>query len=131
MSKKIKVLPKVNNIDFCGRVVYEPTITKSGKLCLFSLIRNFGGDKAPVIMDFVFYKPEAGFPDFLKKGAPIIAHAFVTPRVWTDKEGKEHQEVEKVIKTIELATLVEKTIKDDAREVPEEAGEEAIEADEQ
>lgn len=128
--KTIKVLPNVNDFAFCGRVISEPTISASGKVCRFSLIRNFGGNKAPVIVSFVYYKPKNGFPEFLKKGAPIIAHAYVTPDAWTDKDGVEHEEVIRVIKTVELATLVEKKIHDNAPEAPEAAGEEAIEVSE-
>ena len=126
MSKTIKVLPKINNIDFCGRVANEPYISPNGNVCRFSLIRNFGGGKNPVVMDFTYFKPKKGFPQFLKKGAPIIAHAYVTPQTWTDKDGVEHEEVVKVIKSIEEAQLVERTIKE-GTSVPDNAGEEALE----
>lgn len=128
MEKTINLLPNVNNMDFCGRVVYEPTI--KGNVCRFSLIRNFGGGKAPIIVDYVFYKPKNGFPEFLKKGAPIIAHSYVTPQNWTDKDGVEHEEVVKVIKSVELATLVPKKIKVSEPPVSEETGEEAIDVEE-
>lgn len=128
--KTIKVLPNVNDFAFCGRVIAEPTISASGNVCRFSLIRNFGGNKAPVIVNFVFYKPKDGFPEFLKKGAPITAHAYVKPDSWTDKEGVEHEEVIKVIKTVELATLVEKKIRDNAPATTDATGEEAIEVSE-
>lgn len=127
--KTVKLLPNVNNMDFCGRVLYEPTISKSGNVCRFSLIRNFGGGKAPVIIDYVYYKPNDGFPEFLKKGAAIIAHSYVTPNNWTDKDGNEHQNVEKVIKSIEIAQLVERKVKDNAPDAPENAGVEAIQVE--
>ena len=130
MSKIIRVLPKVNNMDFCGRVVYEPDFSASGKVCRFSVIRNFGGGHAPVIIDYVYYKPKNGFPDFLKKGAPVIVHSYLTPQKWTDENRVEHEQVTKVVKSIEQAQLVDKKINDDAPELPENAGEEAIEAEE-
>lgn len=124
--KTVKVLPKVNNFDFCGRVVSEPFVTKDGKVMTFQLIRNFGGGKAPVVVTFTYFKPKNGFPEILKKGAPIIAHAYVTPNVWKDKRGVEHEEVQKVIKTVELAELVEKKLKDDNCPTDETTGEEAV-----
>lgn len=111
--KTVKILPSVNNFDFCGRVYRKPFLSKNGNVMNLELIRNFGGDKAPVIVSFVYYKPKNGFPEFIKKGAPIIAHAYVTPNVWTDKDGNVHEETQKVIKKVELAELVTKTINDD------------------
>lgn len=128
MLKTINVLPNVNDMAFCGRVVYEPAI--KGNVCRFSLIRNFGGGKAPIIIDYVFYKPKNGFPEFLKKGAPIIAHSYVTPQTWTDKDGVKHEELVKVIKSVELATLIQKKIKVSDNPVSEETGEEAITVEE-
>lgn len=113
MSKTIKVLPSVNNIDFCGRLVREPYVSKSGNVMIFDLIRNFGGEKAPVIMTFVMFKPKSGFPAFLKKGAPVIAHAYVTPVAYTNKDGEPVEEVQKVIKSVEEAVLVEKKVSDE------------------
>lgn len=119
--KTIKILPKVNNIDFCGRVLSKPFFSKNGNVCRFELIRNFGGGKAPVIMSFVMFKPKAGFPDFLKKGSPIIAHAYVNPVAYEGKDGEMVDEVQKVIKTIELAQLVEKQVEDNDTEAQAEA----------
>ncbi len=130
MSKIIKVLPNINNMDFCGRIFYEPSFSPNGNVCRFSVIRNFGGNKAPVIVDYVFYKPKNGFPEFLKKGSPVIVHSYVTPQKWVDKDGVEHEQVTKVVKSVELAQLIEKKFKDNAPDVPENAGEEAIEAEE-
>ena len=123
--KTIKVLPTVNNIDFCGRVVRDPYI--SGKTMFFDLIRNFGGDKSPVSMSFVMYKPKNGdFPAFLKKGAPIVAHAYYSPVSYTDHEGKTVENVYKVIKTVEEAVLVEKKVADDeASQAAEDKGAES------
>lgn len=117
--KTYKILPSVNNIDFCGRVASTPRKSKSGNVMRFDLIRNFGGGKAPVIMEFVMFKPKDGFPEFLKKGAPIIAHAYVNP-VSYERDGEQVEEVQKVIKKIELAELVEKEIPD-TEEAPAEA----------
>lgn len=111
--KTVKILPSVNNFDFCGRVMRTPLVSENGNVMVFELIRNFGGDKKPVIVRFTMFKPKEGFPEFLKKGAPVIAHAYVTPNSWTDKDGNLHEEVQKVIKKVELAELVTKTLKDD------------------
>ena len=108
----IKILPSVNNIDFCGRVVREPYISKSGNVMYFDLIRNYGGGKAPVVNTFVYFKPKDGFPEFIKKGAPVIAHAYFQPVTWEDKDKKVHEDVQMVIKKVELAELVTKEIKD-------------------
>ena len=127
--KKFKVLPSVNNIDFCGRVYHEPHISKSGNVMYFDLIRNFGGEKAPVIMSFVMYKqPKDAFPEFLKKGMPVVAHAYVKP-VSYEKNGELVEEVQKVIKRVELAELVERVVKDDA-DAPEETEGDAVEVSE-
>ena len=112
--KTIKILPSVNNIDFCGRVTRDPFISKNGNVMFFELIRNFGGDKAPVVMSFVMFKPKKGFPDFIKKGNPIVAHAYVSPVAYTNKDGEPVEEVQKVIKRVELAELVEKQVEDNA-----------------
>ena len=118
--KTYKILPSVNNIDFCGRVHYEPRFSKNGNVAYFDLIRNMGGGKAPIVMSFVMFKPKKGFPEFLKKGQPIIAHAYLNPVSYT-KDGEPVEEVQNVIKKIELAELIDKTYKDD--ESPEEDGE--------
>ena len=124
--KSYKILPSVNNIDFCGRVLSEPRLSKTGNVMYFELIRNFGGGKAPVIMEFVYFKPKNGFPSFIKKGAPVIAHAYVSP-VSYEKDGKPVEEVQKVIKKVEEAELVIKQYADN-EEAPEEA--EAVEVKE-
>ena len=111
--KTVKILPPINNVDFCGRVVREPYISASGKTMFFDLIRNFGGDKKPVVMTFVMFKPKNGFPDFLKKGKAVIAHAYYSPVTYTNKEGNEVDEVNRVIKSVEEAVLVEKTVSGD------------------
>lgn len=111
--KTIKILPSINNIDFCGRVYTEPTVSQSGNVMRFELIRNLGGNHPPVIMSFVMYKPDNGkFPEFIKKGAPVVAHAYVTANTWVDKDGNPQEAVMKVIKKVEPAELVEKKIKD-------------------
>lgn len=125
--KTYKVLPNVNNLDFCGRVVADPFVTKNGNVMFLKLIRNFGGDKPAVTMEFVMFKPKEGFPEFLKKGAPVVAHAYITPVSYTDKNGKEVENVQYVIKKVELAELVERKVKDSAPEVSDAAGEESIE----
>jgi len=111
MEKKIKILPTVNNIDFCGRVVKDPYVSENGNTMFFELIRNFGGNKLPVKMSFVMFKPEGGFPDFIKKGTPVTVHAYFTPVSYKNKEGKTVEEVQKVVKKVEIAELVEKKIK--------------------
>ena len=124
--KTIKVLPNVNNIDFCGRVLREPYVTKSGNVMFFDLIRNFGGNKPPVIVSFVMFKPKNGdFPEFIKKGNPVTAHAYMTPVSYTDKNGEEKEEVRRVIKKVELAQLVERKVKEDQK-VDDATGEETI-----
>ena len=127
MSKTINVLPNINNIDFCGRVLREPYVTKNGNVMFFDLIRNFGGNKPPVITSFVMFKPKNGeFPAFLKKGAAVVAHAYVTPVSYTDKNGEDVQEVRRVIKRVEEAQLIQKTVKADEK-VDDSTGEEVIE----
>lgn len=128
MSKTVKLLPNVNNMDFCGRIVYEPNFSSNGNVCRFSVIRNFGGGKSPVTIDYVYYKPKKGFPDLLKKGKAVIVHSYVTPNKWVDKDDVEHEEVIKVVKSIEEAVLVEKQVKENAPALSEDSGEEAIEA---
>ena len=120
--KTYKVLPSINNIDFCGRIIRDPHVSKSGNVMYFDLIRNFGGDKAPVIMSFVMYKPKDGFPEFLKKGMPVVAHAYVKP-VSYEKNGELVEEVQKVIKRVELAELVERVVKDDDQTAEDAEGE--------
>lgn len=121
--KTIKILPSVNNLDFCGRVYSNPTVSASGNVMRFDLIRNFGGDKQPVIMSFVMFKPKAGFPDIIKKGAPVIVHAYFTPNTWTDKDGNVHEDVQKVVKRVEAAELIEKKLSDEEAEQAEQDGE--------
>lgn len=125
--KTKKFLPNINNIDLCGRIYTTPLISKSGNVMNFDLIRNFGGDKQPIINSFVMFKPKDGFPEFLKKGAAIIAHAYQAPNNWTDKDGNIHEEIRNVIKRVEVAELVEREVRDDEpdgeAEAPAEEGE--------
>ena len=125
--KTYKILPKVNNIDFCGRVLNEPHVSKSGHVMYFDLIRNFGGGKSPVIMTFVYFKPKSGFPAFLKKGAPVVAHAYFNP-VSYDKDGELVEKVQMVIKKVEEAVLETKEYADNGP-APEEE-EDAVEVKE-
>lgn len=124
--KTIKILPSINNIDICGRITSDPIVSTNGNVMLFNIIRNFGGDKDPILVDFVYFKPKDGFPTFLKKGAPVIVHAYYKPNVWTDKDGVEHKDVQKIVKKVELAQLIEKQIKNGSEEAGEaEADDEA------
>ena len=108
--KTIKILPKINNIDFAGRVYAEPQV--NGSRMRFSLIRNFGGDKEPVILNFVAFKTgKKDFPDFVKKGAPVVVHAYFAPNVYKKSSGEEVREIQFVVKKIEPAELVEKQLK--------------------
>ncbi len=110
--KSIKILPSVNNIDFAGRVYTEPQV--NGNRMRFSLIRNFGGDKEPVILNFVVFKNgKKEFPACIKKGAPVVAHAYFAPNVYTKSSGEEVREIQFVAKKVEPAELVEKKLKGD------------------
>lgn len=125
MEKKVKILPSINNLDWAGRVVADPYI--SGKTCRFDVIRNFGGGKQPVTITFTLFKPSNGdFPAVIKKGEPVVVHAYITPNSYTNKKGEEKTEIQYVVKSIERAELIEKTIHVDK---DEDAGEGVVEVE--
>ena len=111
--KTIKILPSINNIDFAGRVYSEPQI--NGNRMRFSLIRNFGGDKEPVILNFVAFKTDKkAFPEVIKKGAAVVVHAYFSPNVYRNKSGEEIREIQFIVKKAEAADLVEKKYEEGA-----------------
>ena len=100
-----KILPRINNIDFAGRIYGKPIVNETGTRAAFSVIRNFGGDKEAVILDFVkFRKPsDPEFPEFLKSGSPVVVHAYFNPDDYTNREGKAIHKVQFVVKKVEKA----------------------------
>lgn len=128
--KPYKILPSVNNIDFAGRLSSDPRLNNSGTVITFNVIRNFGGDKSPVLLTFVMFKPKNGeFPKFLKKGAPVIVHAYFNPNVWTDSHNETREEIQYVVKTVEKAELVEVSKKDAAAAEGADGGNEEVDID--
>ena len=104
--KTIKILPKVNNIDFAGRVYNTPSVNKAKTRVNFSLIRNFGGDKDPVILDFIlFLKKGVSVPEILVKGAVVIVHAYFNPDVYTNADGEQVRKTQFVVKSVEPAEV--------------------------
>ena len=124
---KDKILPGINDIAFSGRVVNDPVINEAGTCAMFKLIRNFGGDKEPVVIDLTWLRrsSDPAFPEWLKKGVPVTAHAFVNPAVYTDKDGNEVKKTQFVVKKAEQAALIEKTYADN-EPAPAEAEKEGV-----
>ena len=119
----MKILPSINNIDFAGRVWSEPRLNGTKTVMTFDLIRNFGGEKSPVILTFTMFKPKKGFPAFVKKGAALEVHAYFNPNTYTGKDGEQHEEVQYVVKNVKEAELVEKDAPDSSK------GEEPVDLD--
>lgn len=105
--KTYKVLPNVNDFKLGARVASDVNYSKSGNVATFDVVRNFGGDKEPVFRKVTMFKPKDGFPEGLKKGAPVKLSAYFTPDNWVDKDGKQHHDVAIVVKKLEVVTLTE------------------------
>lgn len=110
MKKTIKLLPNVNDILLVGRLYREPQFNEKKTVATLTVIRNFGGDKGTVIETFTMFKPKDGFPEFLKKGAPVEVHAYVNPNHWKNSQGQERDEVQFIVKTVAEAKVGENNV---------------------
>ncbi len=110
MKKTIKILPNVNDIHFTGRLYYEPQFNEKKTVATLTVIRNFGGEKGTVTETFTMFKPKNGFPEFLKKGAPVEVHAYVNPNHWKNSQGQERDDIQFIVKTVASVELGENKV---------------------
>lgn len=103
----------VNNVDITGRLYADPEMTD--KRCILHLIHNVAKDVTPVFRDVVAFdrtgSKKFNIPEnLLKKGAPVLVHAFFNPDNLTNEDGTvKRYVVELVAKKVEAAELVERT----------------------
>ena len=100
--KTYKVLPKVNNLKFAGRLMADPVVTKTR--IAFTVIHNMGGDKPAVFRDFILFAEKV--PECLKKGAPVVVNARLAADVYTNAEGKKVTRLQFIVKNVEKANVV-------------------------
>ncbi len=97
--KTYKILPKINNVKFSGRLIEDPEVR--GKRITFTVIHNMGGDKLPVFKEFILFADSV--PEYLKKGKPVVVNARLASDDFTNKEGKKVRRQELIVKNVKEA----------------------------
>lgn len=105
-------MKSTNNIILSGRLTADaqPMANESG--ARFSIAHNMGKDKAPLFVEFVQFAKNGRFTnkidfDLLKKGTPVLVHAFMRPDSYTNAEGKTINKIQYVVKKVEAITAEE------------------------
>lgn len=105
-------MKSTNNIILSGRLTADaqPMANESG--VRFSIAHNMGKDKPALFVDFTYFAKNGRFTnkidtDLLKKGTPVLVHAFMRPDNYTNAEGKTIYKVQYVVKKVEAITAEE------------------------
>lgn len=105
-------MKSTNNIILSGRLTADaqPMANESG--VRFSIAHNMGKDKPALFVDFTYFAKNGRFTnkidtDLLKKGTPVLVHAFMRPDNYTNAEGKTISKFQYVVKKVEAITAEE------------------------
>ena len=114
-------MKSTNNIILSGRLTADAKTNEQKSYAQFSIAHNMGKDKEPLFVDFVQFTKNGKFTnkidfDLLKKGTPVLVHAYMRPDSYTNANGQTIRKIQFVVKKVEAITEAEAEIADNQDE---------------